>query len=184
MRHRKGKTGELLERALGAVGGSSAQPDFPTLGVELKTIPVDHAGKPQESTFVCALSLREVERLEWESSPVRHKLAHVLWLPIVGDGDLATIGRAQLWRPTAEQESVLRGDFEELVGTIAIGKLESVTARIGRWLQMRPKAAHSRVRTRVLDEAGQAVWTVPRGLYLRARFTGALLRDLSTLHGA
>lgn len=184
MAQRKGKTGELLERVLGAAGGSVAGPDFPSLGVELKTIPVDRAGKPIESTFVCALSLREVERLEWDDSLPRRKLARVLWLPIVVEGETRSIGRALLWEPTKEQERVLQDDFEELVGMIAIGKIESLTARIGRWLQMRPKAAHSRVQTRVLSEHGEATWTVPRGLYLRARFTAALLRDPTTTLGA
>ena len=33
--HTKGKTGELVERILGASGGSAAVDDFPDLGVEL-----------------------------------------------------------------------------------------------------------------------------------------------------
>lgn len=64
MRHRKGKTGELVEQALGAVGGSLRGPDFPELGVELKTIPLDEQGRPRESTFVCALNVRDADRLE------------------------------------------------------------------------------------------------------------------------
>ena len=42
----KGKVGGLIERALGASSGSAARPDFPALGVELKTIPVDPARRP------------------------------------------------------------------------------------------------------------------------------------------
>jgi DNA mismatch repair protein MutH len=176
MRAGKGKAGDLLERALGAVGGNFKGPDFPALGVELKTIPVDLSGRVRESTFVCSLSLREAERLDFEASPLFAKLRHVLWIPIViGDGK-RRIGHAFAWRPTSEQLDILRGDYDDLVGMIAIGKIESLTARFGRWLQVRPKAAHGRVRTRSFNEDGEPLWTIPRGFYLRARFTTALLR--------
>jgi DNA mismatch repair protein MutH len=184
MVHRKGKAGALLERALGAVGGSLRGPDFPTLGVELKTIPLDAQGRVQESTFVCALNLREADRLLWSSSLVREKLALVLWIPLIGKGHERRVGRPCLWRPSGEQLAILEADFDELVGAVAIGKIESLTACAGRWLQVRPKAAHGGVRTRVLAESGEAVWTVPRGFYLRARFTAALLRDPETLAGS
>jgi len=184
MRHRKGKTGELVERALGAVGGSLRGPDFPELGVELKTIPLDGLGRPRESTFVCSLNVRDADRMDWDSSLVRAKLACVLWVPILGAGAERQIGSPMFWRPSAQQLAVLRGDFDELVGMIAIGKVESLTARLGCWLQVRPKAANSDARARLLDEDGSAVWTVPRGFYLRARFTGALLRDPGTLTGS
>lgn len=184
MRHRKGKTGELIERALGAVGGSLRGPDFPALGVELKTIPLDARGQPSESTFVCALNVRDADRLEWDSSPVRAKLSCVLWVPILGKGAERSIGRPMFWWPSEQQLSVLRADFDELVGMIAIGNVEGLTARLGCWLQVRPKAANSQVRARMLDDAGQTLWTVPRGFYLRARFTGALMRDPGTLAGS
>lgn len=184
MRHRKGKTGALIERALGASGGSLCGPDFPTLGVELKTIPMDEQGWPRESTFVCALNVRDADRLEWESSPVRAKLACVLWVPILGVGSARRVGRPLFWQPSAAQLAVLRFDFDELIGMIAIGKAECLTAHLGTWLQVRPKAANGRARTRMLDDAGEAQWTVPRGFYLRSRFTGALLRDPRTLAGS
>jgi DNA mismatch repair protein MutH len=177
--HRKGKVGEQVERALGATGGSTATWDFPALGVELKTIPVDaRTGVPSESTFVCAVSLAEADRAEWQSSWVRAKLSRVLWVPIVaGDDGVRRVGEARLWSPTLEQESVLAADFDEILGRVGLGDVEGVTARLGRWLQLRPKAAHGRVRTLVPGADGELVSTVPRGFYLRARFTGAILRD-------
>ncbi len=172
----KGKVGELLERALGASAGSAAAPDFPHLGVELKSIPVDAAGRPSESTFVCALSVAEADGAEWETSWARAKLSCVLWVPVVGEGDERRIGAPLLWRPTPAQEAVLHADFDDLVGRIGAGGIESLTARDGRWLQIRPKAAHGRVRTVAYGDEGERISTVPRGFYLRARFTGALLR--------
>jgi DNA mismatch repair protein MutH len=177
--HGKGKLGERIERALGASGGSTATWDFPALGVELKTIPLDAArGTPRESTFVCAVSLADADRAEWATSWVRAKLSRVLWVPVEVDEDgTRRIGEARLWSPSSEQESILAGDFEEILGRVGVGDIEGVTAHLGRWLQLRPKAAHGRVRTLVRAAEGELVATVPRGFYLRARFTGAILRD-------
>src|SRR5512136_2674283 len=60
--HAKGKIGDLLERA---TGGSGATHDFPALGIELKSVPVDEAGLPRESTYVCTLPFAEVDAADW-----------------------------------------------------------------------------------------------------------------------
>lgn len=182
--HEKGSAGALIERALGAENGSLCGPDFPALGVELKTIPIDAQGRVRESTFVCRVSLRAAEEVDFEASPVLAKLRHVLWVPLLMDESEPSIGRALAWCPSPAQLAVLRADYDDLMGMIALGKIESVDARLGRWLQLRPKAAHGGVRTRALNEDGDPIWTMPRGFYLRARFTAALLRDPETLHGA
>jgi DNA mismatch repair protein MutH len=174
--HTKGKGGELLERALGATGGSQATWDFPDLRVELKSIPLDHRGKPKESTFVCAFPLADADRAAWETSWARSKLSRVLWIPLHMEAEgVRRVGEPLLWSPTAEQEAVLRDDFEEIVGQIGIGGIEGVSAHLGTYLQLRPKAAHGRVRTVVRGREGDLVATVPRGFYLRARFTAAIL---------
>jgi len=177
----KGKAGDLLEKALGAEAGSAAIPDFPGLGIELKTIPVNAAGQPRESTFVCTISLADAERARWETSVARAKLAHVLFVPLIGDGKKASnerlIGAPLFWKPTPEQEAVLRADFEDAMGIIGAGGIEAITARSGRWLQVRPKAATGRVRTISFGPEGEWIKTVPRGFYLRATFTAAILKD-------
>jgi DNA mismatch repair protein MutH len=177
--HTKGKLGVLIERALGANAGAGAVHDFPDLGVELKTIPVDEERRPRESTFVCTIALREAETVTWESSWLRAKLARVLWVPIATPRGSAWFERTVLgpllWSPTPTQEEGLRADFEDLMGKIAIGRIEALTAREGRWLQVRPKAATGRVRTMMIGAEGEVILTVPRGFYLRASFTRALL---------
>jgi DNA mismatch repair protein MutH len=176
----KGKVGALLEKVLGASAGSTARPDFPALGVELKTIPVRPDLRPRESTFVCAITLAEAERAEWRTSWARQKLSHVLWVPIVHGGPdpaEARVGTPVFWRPTPAQDDVLARDFDDAMGQIAIGGIEGLDARAGRWLQVRPKAATGRDRALAFGEEGQWIATVPRGFYLRARFTEAILRD-------
>jgi DNA mismatch repair protein MutH len=177
--HGKGKVGERVERELGASGGSGATWDFPALQVELKTIPVDVArGIARESTFVCAVSLADADRAEWATSWVRAKLSRVLWVPVEVHSDGARrIGEPQLWSPSPEQDRILAADFEEILGRVGAGGIEGVTAHLGRWLQLRPKAAHGGVRTLVRASGGELVATVPRGFYLRAKLTGAILRD-------
>jgi DNA mismatch repair protein MutH len=180
--HGKGRVGERVERALGATGGSSATWDFPELRVELKTIPVDaRTSIPRESTFVCAVSLVGADRAEWSTSWARGKLSRVLWVPIVIGPEGRRVGRARLWSPTPSQEGILADDFDQIMGRVGMGDIEGVTARLGRWLQLRPKAAHGRVRTSVPAYDGEVVATVPRGFYLRAKFTGAILRDGAAL---
>ena len=177
----EGKAGAVVERVLGATGGSAAVCDFPELGVELKTIPVREDGQPRESTFVSAFSLAFADRAEWSSSWVRRKLACVLWVPVLTPEGLALaerrIGRPLLWRPTPAQEAVLAADFDTIMGLVGIGRVEALSARAGRWLQARPKAAHGRVRTLAYGAADERIVALPRGFYLRARFTGAILRD-------
>ncbi len=180
----KGFVGGLLEDALGATGGSQATWDFPALRIELKSIPVDGLGKPRESTFVCTVSLLDAERAEWEGSWVQAKLSRVLWIPVRSEGSARTIGPPVLWSPTPEQASILADDFADILGRVAVGNIEGTTARIGRWLQLRPKAADGRVRTLAPATDGALLSTVPRGFYLRARFTGAILRDPSALPDA
>lgn len=175
----KGMPGGILEQALGARGGGAKVHDFPDLRVELKTIPVDARTVPVESTYVCTLSLADAEDQEWDTSWVREKLSRVLFVPLVTRHGATwrerTIGGPLLWSPTAGQERVLRADFDDVVGLIGIGRIEEVTAHLGRWLQVRPKAATGRVRTTAWGADGEAIATVPRGFYLRTRFTGALL---------
>lgn len=181
----KGSAGETLERALGATGGSSQVLDFPDLGVELKTIPVTAEGTPLESTYVCTLSLADAELQEWETSWVRAKLARVLFVPLVGAHKIAwqerVVGAPVLWSPTSEQDDILRSDFDDVVGLIGVGRIEELTAHRGRWLQVRPKARDGSVRTLAWGSEGEAIATIPRGFYLRTRFTGALLADPAAL---
>ena len=218
-RRAKGFIGLLAESALGAPGGSHAGPDFPTLGVELKTIPVDRGGRPRESTFVCTIALRHLADRDpsapraieghggvdgvrtatpssapqreasdataacpWRSSLIRRKLARVLWLPIETADSLdyaaRRFGAPLFWSPNAAEDAILRADFDELVGRIGRGDIETVTAHLGEALQVRPKAAHGGVRTAAIEADGSYLWTVPRGFYLRARFTSGVLARL------
>jgi DNA mismatch repair protein MutH len=51
----------------------------------------------------------------------------------------------------------------------------AVTAKLGRFLQIRPKAANSRVITRQIGHDGEEEWYHPCGFYLRTSFTQQIL---------
>jgi len=187
LRRAKGFVGGLVERALGASAGSRALPDFPELGIELKTLPVDRLGAPVESTFVCTIPLTEIGQVEWADSRVRRKLAKVLWVPVEGERQIAVgerrVGQALLYRLTEEDEAVLRADWEELAGYIGRGHVEALTGHLGQFLQIRPKAAHSRARRVGFDADGAPFAALPKGFYLRPSFTRTLLRRHFALPG-
>lgn len=178
-RRAKGFVGQLVERALGATSGSRPEPDFEALGVELKTLPVDGRGRVRESTFVCTAEVARADACEWASSRVRSKLGRVLWVIVEADPRVAhgerRVGASFLWSPSAEEDALLRADWEELTGALGAGDVERIDARRGRILQVRPKAADAAVRTRAFDAEGAPVLAPPRGFYLRASFTRALL---------
>jgi DNA mismatch repair protein MutH len=184
LQRHKGAIGELIERALGASGGSRPEPDLPALGIEIKTIPVDAKGKPRESTYLCVVPQTD-QPLTWRDSLVYRKLARVLWVPIGSASDIALkdrrIGMAILWSPTAEEEQQLRTDWEELMEQLALGQADNVRGVQGTWLQIRPKAAHGRARITSHDTNGAPTAILPRGFYLRARFTARLLSNVYLL---
>lgn len=173
----KGFVGQLVERALGADPQARERPDFPDLGVELKTIPVDGQGRPCASTFVCSIAMAKADAAEWEEATLHKRLACVLFMPVHTPSNAAlgarVLGRAKLWTPSPETQVQLRADWEDLIGAIGAGRGDTLTAREGHYVQVRPKAAHARVRT--LGPSPDGVQSMlPLGFYLRPSFTRAI----------
>jgi DNA mismatch repair protein MutH len=177
---RKGWAGLAIELALGTTAGTKSLPDFCHLGIELKTLPLNKLGKPAESTFVTSIPLLTIYQQKWISSQCYAKLKRVLWLPIEGDTKIPfqqrRIGRAFLWSPNDEEESILANDWHELTSMISTGKLEEIDATIGQYLQVRPKAANGKSLCYGFDSEGNKILTLPRGFYLRSSFTHMLIK--------
>jgi len=177
----KGWIGNLLEIALGAHAGSKPQQDFPELGIELKTIPIDRYGKPLETTFVCVTPLIGINGLQWENSNIANKLRKVLWVPILSEKSLSigerTIGFPFLWQPNSTETQLLKQDWEEIMDMIAMGDIETINGKTGQVLQLRPKAANSKALTDAIGKDGQPIKTLPRGFYLKIPFTHQILKN-------
>ncbi len=176
----KGWVGQLIETALGVENNSRPEPDFPELGIELKTLPINHNGKPKESTYVCVAPLMHLANLRYQDSVVGKKLAHVLWLPIEADKTIPLasrrIGQGIFWKANDEELKQLTADFDMLTDQIALGEVENITAHQGTFLQLRPKAANSAVLTEAISPEGTIMKTLPRGFYLRPIFTQRILQ--------
>jgi DNA mismatch repair protein MutH len=175
----KGFVGQLVERALGAEGGSEARPDFPHLGIELKTLPVRADGSPCESTFVSKAVIDGSEPFDFQETALWAKLARVLFVPVEGAREVAVgarrFGMPFLWEPGSEERAALEADWRELAGRIREGELETVTARDGVILQLRPKALDALERSPGVGDGGWLVPMQPRGWYLRRTFTASLV---------
>jgi len=174
----KGWVGQLIEKALGAQAGCLSEPDFITLGIELKTLPINAAGTVQESTFICSLSLPHTP-CDFVHSRVWRKMAKILWVPVECAPALAVgarkVGTALLWSPSAEIFAQLQQDWEELIALVTLGHFDALNAHKGQYLQIRPKAANAKTFVQVIDNEGRRISTVPKGFYVRTCLTQAIL---------
>ena len=101
----KGWSGRIIERELGLGDTSVRGPDFATLGIELKTVPVTRDLLPLESTAVCHIDPVAIAGESWATSYVRTKLAKVLFVALhvpegarsVGERRVAAV---RLWSPS------------------------------------------------------------------------------------
>ncbi len=178
----KGWIGQLLEQYLGATSKNLPITDFPDLGIELKTIPINIKNlQPTESTFVCTAALKQ-PYITWEQSIVKLKLSNVLWLPIESSPKIdlinRRIGKAFLWQPNAHDIAILKQDWQELTEIMQLGHINSLSAKYGRYLQIRPKAANCKNNlAKYITMEGESIQTVTRGFYLRTSFTKNILAN-------
>lgn len=176
----KGWIGLLLEQVLGASAGSKPIPDFPHLGIELKSLPIDRYGKPLETTFVCVAPLVGLVGATWQNSHIKNKLKKVLWVPVISEREIPIaermIGTPFLWSPSQEEEQLLSQDWQELIDMIVLGEVENIHGKYGQVLQLRPKAANSQAKTKAFNKNGKPFMTLPRGFYLKTTFTQQLIQ--------
>lgn len=178
-RRGKGFIGQVLERALGASAGSRAEPDFPLLGIELKSLPVKPNGRPSESTFVTTLPLARITEQPFAASAVGKKLSRVLFVAIEAEGQLTErrVGRGVLWSPSDAQKAQLQRDYDRIVNLVLDGRHDEITGHLGDVLQVRPKGADAQSSSLVMDADGYVARTGSRGFYLRPAFTQAIIAN-------
>lgn len=184
----KGHTGQLIELLLGASATSKPIPDFPELGLEIKTLPIDNNHKVLETTYVCTAPVLSnlnnknyKNNFIFEESVVYKKLNLVLWVPIIynyknkiQNSNIYTnriIGQSFIWHPSIKELNLIKTDWIELTEMLILGQADKVSSHYGEVLQIRPKAANSNSITTSTDMEGNKIKTLPRGYYLRTSFT-------------
>jgi DNA mismatch repair protein MutH len=176
----KGWSGQVIERELGAGGGHG--PDFASLGVELKSVPVAGALEPLESTAVCNIDPVAIAGESWDTSYVRTKLAKVLFVALHVPEGARSVGErrvaaATLWSPSPSAEALLRADFELFVRDyFRRGRAAEITGHLGAVLQVRPKARNASDLRDAFGPDGQPVRLGKCGFYLRPGFVASILR--------
>lgn len=181
LRSNKGWVGQLIEWHLGATAGSKPEQDFKHLGIELKTIPIDQFGKVLETTFVCSTPLLNTMNLTWLNSNICNKLSKVLWVPVQGERNVPLseriVGNGFLWSATNAEQAMLKNDWNELMEKISLGDIETISARDGQAIQLRPKAANGQCLTDAFGKDGSLVKVRPRGFYLKKEFTQTIINQ-------
>jgi DNA mismatch repair protein MutH len=178
----KGWSGQIIEHELGVAPGGTRGPDFASLGVELKTVPVTPALLPLESTAVCQIDPVAMAAESWEGSYVRAKLARVLFVALEVPAGARSVGErrvaaVRLWSPDAEQERLLRADFELFVrGFFRRGRTGDITGHLGAVLQVRPKGRNAADTRAGYDAEGHATRVGKSGFYLRPSFIASILK--------
>jgi DNA mismatch repair protein MutH len=181
----KGWSGQIIERELGAGDSNGRGQDFASLGIELKTVPVNRDLVPLESTAVCQIDPIEIAGESWETSYLRKKLGQVLWIALqVPDGP-ASVGDRQvvavrLWVPSPDEQALLAADFELFVREyFRRGRAAEITGHQGQVLQVRPKGRNAADLRRAFGPSGEPIEIGKCGFYLRPSFVARLLRDAS-----
>jgi DNA mismatch repair protein MutH len=179
----KGWPGQIIERELGAGEACGRGQDFAALRIELKTVPVDGAHVPRESTAVCQIDPVTIAGESWDTSYVRHKLARVLFVGLEVRDEAVSVGDrrvsvVRLWSPSVVDQQVLRADFEHFVrGYFRRGRGDEISGHEGVALQVRPKGRNAEDRRDAFGPDGRPVRVGKCGFYLRPAFVGRILRE-------
>ena len=183
----KGWSGQVIERELGADDGGAHGPDFASLGIELKTVPVHGNLVPLESTAVCNIDPIAIAGESWATSYVRRKLSQVLFVALEVPETARSVGERRavavtLWTPSPDEESALRTDFELFARNyFRRGRSAEITGHLGRVMQVRPKARNAEDLRAAFGPDGRPVRIGKCGFYLRPAFVQGILRGGDTI---
>ncbi len=179
--HTKGKIGTLIEKLLGCEAGSRSVPDFEELGLELKIIPVNESGKPWETTAITSINFFNMLSWKWEDSRAYHKTRHILFAPIIKRTEKTLIQDRILknpfiWSPNLKQDLQLKEDWELVANLIKEGKADTLSGRMGVYMQPRPKGRNSRDMVDAPGSDGNTIRVMRRAFYFLVKFTEPIIK--------
>ncbi|MGH9896014.1 MAG: MutH/Sau3AI family endonuclease, partial [bacterium] len=143
--------GNLTQLYMGRKEDNRREPDFPELGIELKTLPMKALRRGnqrewtvKEPTSITMIDYREVDQEDWSVAYLRHKIDHILWVPYehdYGDKRESRFRRAFLWKPDAADYPVFGIDYDVVRGYIQRDDAEHLSETLSQVLAARRKGS-------------------------------------------
>lgn len=173
----------MVDFLVGGEAGSNPEPDIPSLGIEVKTIPIGRGARVLQPTKVTMINYGDLFDTGWWESGAFHKLRSVLFVPIVkfdpSRPDQWFIRRPFLWLPNETELSRLKADYDEVREIVKLKefhRISSANPPKGQGLALHPKpsAANSKIR-RTYHVGDTTVALLPRAWMLRPAFTQSLV---------
>lgn len=182
LKYEKGWIGKLIEFWLGGACSSMSGPDFPNLGIELKTIPIKN-GNSSEPTFICNESLVKGLDMTWKNSYIYNKIRRILWMPILYNRknillSKLTVGNYLLWSPNKEENHLLKSDWEELMDLVFLQNTTHSIPYYGEILQLIPnKSGTKKLLTSASRNYSNPSFNISKRFYFRKRFTSKIFKN-------
>jgi DNA mismatch repair protein MutH len=125
----KGKIGNIIEsHGFGIKNNSEARPDFETLGIELKVLPLKRLGNRsltvKERTKICLINYKKLIEETWESSHARNKLNRILFVFYEYNSNWplhSTILEYLLYTLEMSEEPLIQSDWERTKNLVKNG---------------------------------------------------------------
>jgi DNA mismatch repair endonuclease MutH len=144
----KAVVGHIYERAFGIPRNSTAGPDFPGAGIELKSVPIRLVGgeaRAKERISISMIDFATLGGQSWEGAVVRKKLDRMLmifygWEPLQPIARFKTLA-AGIWSPDASTIRTVRADWERIRDLVAAGRRAEVSESLSAILGAATKGA-------------------------------------------
>ena len=178
----KGSVGAAYEAYFGIPPNNIQGPDFPSAGVELKSVPIvarHDIPAVKERTFITMIDYFALAKEEWASASIHHKLARVLlifyeWRPAVEMASFIT-RYILLWAPSATDLGFMREDWLAVRDKVLRGQAHLISEADGRLLGAATKAADSLV---VTAQPFSQIPAKRRAWALKPTLTRSILADI------
>lgn len=175
----KGWIGKFLEKFLGSTSNNKREKDFPTIGIELKTVPINRQGKTLQDSFICMVHPIKGNNVTWEKSYIKYKLQKILWIPVQSDNNIPIMKRKIccpfLWSPNILENKILKNDWEEIMEKIFLGKIKNITLQKTMILKILSKGVNKISKTCAINEYGKKIKITPLAFYFKKKFTTELI---------
>jgi len=154
--------------------------DFAALGIELKTVPVDHDWSARINRGLQIDSHRDRRRILGDEY-LRQKLSQVLWVGWKSPATLTPSAIAKSWRSVVDALARRASLCCARISSCSCAAISGAPRRRhyrhqGQVLQVRPKGRNAADRRRAFGPAGEPTQIGKCGFYLRPAFVARILR--------